>query len=389
MNVKKSHRIGISLITSKSADLLLSPKTTLTTILSAVGAPSWMVQLLVPLREAGALLPQIGYSKLLSKVEERQKYWILGMYLQFFSSLGMLSVIFVQDAIWAGVLMLLSLTCFSFARALTSLIMKDIQGVHIDKGNRGKLLGSAGTISSAISVAVALLSMYGSMTKDANSVLIVGGIAVFCQLTATIVLTKLTTKVDTQENKIKILWSENFTQFVLVRSLLAHSALLAPIFVLAFDGDLVNILAYLIITQSAAGFVSSYLWGSLSDNNAKLSMQIGAVICLLSNAVLLFGMFAEQALLANHYFIIALYFVLSIGHNGIRTGRKVYVVDIAKGQNRTEFVAGANTVVGAVILVLGALYSVVSTHALSTTLALMTALLAVGFVLSFWLKNEK
>ena len=100
-------------------------------------------------------------------------------------------------------------------------------------------------------------------------------------------------------------------------------------------------------------------------------------------------MFAEQALLANHYFIIALYFVLSIGHNGIRTGRKVYVVDIAKGQNRTEFVAGANTVVGAVILVLGALYSVVSTHALSTTLALMTALLAVGFVLSFWLKNEK
>ena len=50
-------RIVASLLLSKLVDILLSAKTTLPTFLTNLGAPSWMLGLLVPIRESGALLP--------------------------------------------------------------------------------------------------------------------------------------------------------------------------------------------------------------------------------------------------------------------------------------------------------------------------------------------
>ena len=43
---------------TKLGDALASPKTTLAWTLGALGAPAWMVGLLVPIRESGSMLPQ-------------------------------------------------------------------------------------------------------------------------------------------------------------------------------------------------------------------------------------------------------------------------------------------------------------------------------------------
>jgi uncharacterized membrane protein YhaH (DUF805 family) len=47
------------------------------------------------------------------------------------------------------------------------------------------------------------------------------------------------------------------------------------------------------------------------------------------------------------------YFVLSIGHDGIRIGRKTYLVDLAGGNRRTDYVAVSNTAIGVILLAAG------------------------------------
>ncbi len=59
------------------------------------------------------------------------------------------------------------------------------------------------------------------------------------------------------------------------------------------------------------------------------------------------------------------YFILGIAHSGVRLGRKTYVIDMAGGNKRTDYVAVSNTVIGVLLLIAGgisALASLVSTE---------------------------
>ena len=58
-NKRKIFTQLISIATcGKLADLLISAKTTLPWLLASLGAPTWIVSLLVPIRESGSLIPQ-------------------------------------------------------------------------------------------------------------------------------------------------------------------------------------------------------------------------------------------------------------------------------------------------------------------------------------------
>ena len=47
------------------------------------------------------------------------------------------------------------------------------------------------------------------------------------------------------------------------------------------------------------------------------------------------------------------YFVLSVAHSGVRVGRKTYVVNLASGNQRTDYVAISNSVIGVLLLIVG------------------------------------
>ena len=53
------------------------------------------------------------------------------------------------------------------------------------------------------------------------------------------------------------------------------------------------------------------------------------------------------------WFLPLAYFVLSIAHSGVRVGRKTYVVDLARGNKRTDYVAISNSVIGVLLLLVG------------------------------------
>lgn len=66
--------------------------------------------------------------------------------------------------------------------------------------------------------------------------------------------------------------------------------------------------------------------------------------------------------------------MLSMAHSGVRVGRKTYIVDLASGNQRTDYVAISNTVIGVLLLVVGsvgALTPLISSSGVIAVLALM------------------
>lgn len=69
---------------------------------------------------------------------------------------------------------------------------------------------------------------------------------------------------------------------------------------------------------------------------------------------------------------LAAFLGLGVAHAGVRLGRKTYLVDLAEGNRRTDYVAVSNSVIGALLLVWGAL------GALTATWSVPSAVLALG-----------
>jgi len=52
----------------------------------------------------------------------------------------------------------------------------------------------------------------------------------------------------------------------------------------------------------------------------------------------------------NELGIALIFMILNVMHSGARLGRKVYLVDMASGENRAAYVAVSNTIIGLVML---------------------------------------
>ncbi|MDT0581325.1 MULTISPECIES: MFS transporter permease [Alteromonadaceae] len=410
-------RIVASLLLSKLVDILLSAKTTLPTFLTNLGAPSWMLGLLVPIRESGALLPQGLFSQYLSSRAKRHRLWLGSMMMQTLfillmivgPMLGQQSEGALSNTTILGAIVLACLAGLSISRALTSLTMKDIQGQHIDKGKRGDLVGIASTLAGLLSLGFAFTSLFSQKLNN-DIILSIGIISILAMLFATAVMVgvKTTVEVDTSEqnNKqeagskpIALLKSvcEAFKgslgRFILVRSCFVHTALLAPFFVvwctsLNLQSQWLS-LSLFIVAQASAAILSSYAWGRLSDSNAKLTMQLGASIVLtVLVTVVLLTYFEQAANISPHWYVL-LYFCLSLGHEGARAGRKVYALDIKQGSERTNFIGQANSAIGVVLLALGLFYSALSVAGTFWVFTVMALGLVAGLFASLQLKKEK
>ncbi|MGB1092009.1 MAG: MFS transporter, partial [Oceanobacter sp.] len=58
------------------------------------------------------------------------------------------------------------------------------------------------------------------------------------------------------------------------------------------------------------------------------------------------------ALIESHWFLPLLYFALMIFHQGVRVGRKTYLVNLGSGNQRTRYVAVSNTLIGVILLLM-------------------------------------
>ena len=69
----------------------------------------------------------------------------------------------------------------------------------------------------------------------------------------------------------------------------------------------------------------------------------------------------------------AAFLVLGVAHSGIRLGRKTYLVDMAGGNKRTDYVAVSNTVIGVILLAAGGIMAALSFLQPETLILLLAA----------------
>ena len=394
LNTRKTFTQLISIATcGKLADLLISAKTTLPWLLASLGAPLWIVPMLVPIRESGSLIPQWPLKQKVRHIENRLVIWRWGITIQTCSIIFMLASAIFTETLVAGLLILLCLLFLSLGRSLCSLSMKDIQGLNVEKGQRGKLVGIASTMSGLLSLITAgflILSPQDMSIRAIQLLITFSAFILFVSLLLSIGLTANLTNTKKDANDGKSLWKTinqqaDLRQLIISRCLLLHAALIAPFFVnTSTNNNTFFQLPYFIMASALASFLSSYLWGKMADKSAIQTMFYATLVCLSASIVFYF-----VTSINNWWVDVFLFFVLNLGYEGVRIGRKTYMLDIAQGNQRTLYVAAANSMVGYVLLMLGGMYSLLYVVMGKHMIIFMSFFMVVGLIHTLRMKTEK
>lgn len=362
------------------ADQLAKASTVLPWIMGAAGAPAWMTGLLVPIRESGSMLPQAAMQPWVRSRPRRARIWVAGAFGQA-AGVALIALAAALLSGWfAGAIVLLGLAIQAFARSLNSIASKDIQGRTSPKGLRGRVSGLATTISGIVAITVGLaIRVWGGsdlsrpilalLVAGAAGAFVVGGL-LFQRIkedaahTADEHHASVTEPATQPTGWLSEAWQllvhdAPFRRFVVVRSLLLVSAL-APPFVVALSaqesGAGMSSVATFIVASGVAALLGGRISGIISDKSSRKTMIYGAA---LASALVLAYVASSflPALIGQWWWGPAIFFLLTLVHTGVRVGRKTYVVDMAEGDQRTQYVAVANTAMGVILLLTGALTS--------------------------------
>nr|WP_282450409.1 MFS transporter [Marinobacter xestospongiae] len=377
-------------VLTKLGDLLVSPKTVLTWLLGAVGAPA-LVAWLVPIRESGSMVPQLAIGAWVRRKPVRKWFWSLGALGQAISVAAMAASVHFLEGYAAGYGIIAALVVFSLSRGFCSVAMKDVQGKCIPKGRRGRLSGLATTLGGTTTVALTILlfrdggepslQFYTLLLVFAALLWLIAG-ALFANIDEYAGETGGGSHALGQAIKSLSLLRDDapFRQFVITRALLLCSALAAPYLVLLAQNSNESgwLLGSFLLASSLASSVSASIWGWMADRSSRQVMILGAVIasvlCFATGLITVAG--GEDRLSAWAY--PAAFFVLGIAHAGVRLGRKTYLVDMAGGNKRTDYTSVSNTLIGLLLLVIGGISALLSTVSVPVVILFLGGMGAVG-----------
>jgi len=360
--------LGANLLT-KVADELASAKLILPWLMGFLGAPAALVGLLVPIREAGVLVPQLAVAAYIRRMPMRKGVWLLGALLSAAALAAMALVAGTLTGAAAGSAIVGLLVVFSLARGLCSVSAKDVLGKTVSKARRGNLMGLAAGIAGALTLALGLYFsvVAGGSTGAGVFVALLGGAAVLFVIAAAIF--RLIREqpgategggnaLETAIESIGLLRTDRlFRHFVLARVALLSVALAPPFYVLLAQqagGSDIGDLGALIIASGLASSISAPVWGRLSDRSSRLVMVLSAVLAGMLGLTTWGLVQLDAGLLAHGLTFAVLYLLLGIAHAGVRLGRKVYLVDMATSDTRAAMVAVSNTIIGIAMLAGGA-----------------------------------
>jgi MFS family permease len=109
-------------------------------------------------------------------------------------------------------------------------------------------------------------------------------------------------------------------------------------------------------------------------------MLLGASISTFLGFLVFFLDILFENIFSTIWLMPLIYFVLTVGYQGIRIGRKTYLVDLAEGNKRTDYVAVSNTIIG-VILLFSGLIGVLNTYiGLNGTILLLAVIGLIGII---------
>jgi hypothetical protein len=374
----------------KVADEIASAKLVIPWMFGALGVPAFFTGLLVPIREAGVLLPQLLVAAAVRHLPVRKIVWMLGALLSAASLFGMAwAALALADraAAWVIVLMLVA---FSLARGICSVSAKDVLGKTISKSRRGTLMGWSASLSGLVILALgAWLAVFDPAASGIGvfaALLAGGGLLWIVAALAFAAIEEQPGATEGGGNAISVAVQQlgllvrdrPFRRFVTIRGLLLAVALAPPFYVLVAqqntDAGLAG-LGALIIANGLASSISSPFWGYLGDRSSRSVMALAAggagTLALLTWAALIL----EWQWLTGELGFALIFLVLNVMHGGVRLGRKVYLVDMASAETRAAYVAVSNTTIG-VLMLFGGLIGLVGDWLGAASILLLLGLLS-------------
>lgn len=357
----------VSLSLSKTADGLIDPKLVLSWLMTHLGAPVALVGFLVPIRESGALLPQLFTAGALRALPKRKWAWAVGAAVQGLSALVICLAALFLTGLTAGLVILGALTVLATARSVCSVCYKDVLGKTVDKSHRGTATGLAGSLSAVGVIVFGVLLSTGWIEREL--LVTVGlGIAGLAWLVASLNFTGLKEEPGASEGgkaaisaafeNLSLLKTEpQLRRFILVRGLLTGTALAPPFMIAAGAGegaDGYGGLGFLLLASAFASLVSGTVWGVLSDRSSRMVLILSAVSGAIALALTV-GL-SLSGYLSVPFVLPVVLFGLMIAYQGVRLGRSTHLVDMAHEETRAAYTALSNTVIG-VLLLLGSGFS--------------------------------
>ncbi len=413
-----------------SGDQVVKASTVLPWLFHALGVPSALVGLLVPIRESGSMLPQAFITPFVLRVRRRKWVFVIGAIVQAATVAAMAVVAAFADGLLAGVLILVALAVFSLGRSLCSISSKDVLGRTVPKGTRGQINGlstmSAGIVAIPLGLVLRLVGG-GDPPIWMLVVLLASGSALW-------VLTALVysgVREPAGEDADQFVSDESapdksapvksvpdgredgsaqdeppalsaglktavtllrddvpFRRFVTMRSLLLVSALSPPFVItlaVSSGAGALSGLGGFIIASGLSAVVGGPVFGRIADRASRTLMAVGAGVASLTLVVMLVvsGLpgFDGGTVWGASVFVTT-YFVLTFVHTGVRVGRKTYIVDMAKGDQRTNYVAVSNSAMGVILLVAGGISSLLALWGVEWALVFLAALGFLGVIVA-------
>ncbi|MEH6749989.1 MAG: MFS transporter [Paracoccaceae bacterium] len=353
------HMVSLSL--TKAGDSLIDPKLVLSWLLTVLGAPGMVIGALVPVREAGALLPQLALARQVERAAQRKRIWAAGAVVQGLAALGIAAAVLMLEGAAAGWSVLALVAVLAVARSAASVSYKDVLARTIAKGRRGAVTGFAATVASVaafgfgLSMALGLFDvavpvLAGAVALAGVAFLLAGGLFLRLREPAH---GDHSPQAEGIAALIRPLREDRQLQvFVAARAALTVTALAPPFIVMlssAGGEGALDQLGPMVMASTAAAVLSSYVWGRLSDRSSRQTLVIAGglaalVLLLIGLAGLLLGGLggAWGAGLAI--------FAAQIAYEGVRQGRKLHLTDMAEDDFRARYTALSNTLIGAALM---------------------------------------
>ena len=352
---------------NKISDELVSARVTLPWLFSSLGVPAYFAGFLVPIREAGVLLPQLAVAAYVRKMAKRKVVWLIGAILSALSLFLMAIVALQTTGVLAGGLLLGCLIFYSLARGLCSVSAKDVLGKTISKTRRGRLMGYSAALAGLVTFIIGFVIVYDIVDKQSSELLVL-----FIMSAAVLWIVAFSSfaiirepagstegggnAIDEAMRSLRLIIDDKpFREYLISRILFLSVALVIPFYVLLiqkmYNMELA-LLGWLIIANGLAGILSAPLIGKLADKNSKKVMMFSAATAGLVG-VLTWYMYSFVTDTPGVAILISIFFLIALSHGAIRLGRKVYLVDLANTDNRAQYVAVSNTIIGIAMFILG------------------------------------
>jgi hypothetical protein len=386
-----------SYVLTKLGDSIANPKTTLTWMMDAIGAPVALTGLLVPVRESGSLIPQLIIAAFVRRQPVRKWVWVVGSLLQAAAVFAMGLTAWKLGGTVAGTAVVASLAVFSLSRGLSSVAAKDVLGKTIPKTRRGRVNGFSASAAglATLGVGAGLVAVGADDGAPATFFALLAGAAALWVAAAVLYSRIEEWRGETEGGgnalteairKLALLRDDRpFRNFVIARALLLCSALSAPYYVILarrHETGVAGQLGFFIIAGGLASSLSAPFWGRLADWSSRTVMMLAALITSGLGFLAVAVELSAPHIAASIWFYPAVFFVLMVAHSGVRLGRKTYVVDLAAGNQRTDYVAVSNSVIGVVLLVLGGMGAIAQLFSVPIVILVLSVLGLAGAAMS-------